>query len=535
MDDRNKQQFAKRFIELPKEKRVLFLKGLEKESLDFGLFPIVPDVDVAERNELSYTQQRMWFLWQLDPQSAAYNLPSAIRIKGRLDQAVLGQAFDHLIARHDTLRTRFEQDENQNPRQRVDPSASVVIQYEDLSHLSESERELRAKETSVEEARQPFDLVEGPLFRVRLLKLADDQYVLLLTMHHIIADGWSMNVIIEEFLHLYDAYSTGSEPSLQSLPIQYADYALWQRSWLEAGEADRQLDYWRSKLGEEHPVLELPADHIRPATPSYIGERKEFSLSQQLGLELRALASRSNATLFMVLLAGFNILLRRYTGQNKLYVGSPVANRNRPETEGLIGCFINTQVLHTELDGPLTVAELIEQVRVSTLEAQDHQDLPFEKLVDGLKLERNVSHNPLFQVMFNHQSNVADVSEMTTASGLSLQPLDKSHQSVEVDLRLDSWEKGCELHIALTWAQDLFEAETVERFGQHLLSIFDSMVSNPQARIGELPLLSQHDSQLMLQQWNSTQADYPRSACLPQLFEAQVEKTPEAIALLGYR
>ena len=263
------QKLASRFISLPQDKRKVFLTALQKQGLDFSLFPIIANADVEERFSLSYAQQRMWFLWQLEPQGATYNLPSAVRLNGHLDLSILNQAFNSLIERHESLRTRFCLSADEQPTQQIAQEQSLVIIQQDLIDFPVAAREQMAKDEAVNESLLPFDLSQGPLLRVKLLKLADQQHVLLLTMHHIIADGWSMNVMIEEFIHFYDAYSRGDKPQLTPLPIQYRDYALWQRSWLEAGELDRQLSYCQQKLGNEHPILELPTDYPRPLTPSY--------------------------------------------------------------------------------------------------------------------------------------------------------------------------------------------------------------------------------------------------------------------------
>ncbi|UJT96764.1 condensation domain-containing protein [Pseudomonas aeruginosa] len=299
----------------------------------------------------------MWFLWHLEPQSGAYNLPSAVRLNGPLDRQALERAFASLVQRHETLRTVF-------PRGADDSLAQAPLQrplevaFEDCSGLPEAEQEARLREEAQRESLQPFDLCEGPLLRVRLIRLGEERHVLLLTLHHIVSDGWSMNVLIEEFSRFYSAYATGAEPGLPALPIQYADYALWQRSWLEAGEQERQLEYWMARLGGGQSVLELPTDRQRPALPSYRGARHELQLPQALGRQLQALAQREGTTLFMLLLASFQALLHRYSGQDEIRVGVPVANRNRVETERLIGFFVNTQVLRADLDAQMPFLDL---------------------------------------------------------------------------------------------------------------------------------------------------------------------------------
>ena len=399
-------KLARRFIELPLEKRQLFLDGLRAEGIDFSQFPIPADVPQTDRNALSYAQRRMWFLWQLDPLSGAYNLPGAVRLKGALNIAALEQAFAHVVQRHETLRTVFRQNPDDSLEQ-APLSAPLVVEQMDLSVLPAIDREQTVAAQAQRQSLQPFDLASGPLLRIKLIKLDAGEHVLLLTLHHIVSDGWSMNVLIDEFIRCYDAFERGQTPALADLPIQYSDYALWQRRWLEAGEQARQLTYWHAQLGDEHPVMALPADYPRPAMPSYRGTRHEFAVAPELVEQLRALAQQHQVTLFMLLLGAFNILLHRYSGQNDLRVGVPIANRNRREVEGLIGFFVNTQVLRTQLTAQTSVAELLSAVKETALGAQAHQELPFEQLVEALKLERNLSHNPLFQVMYNHRcSNV---------------------------------------------------------------------------------------------------------------------------------
>ena len=450
MNAEDSLKLARRFIELPLEKRRLFLKALDKEGVDFSLLPIPAGVAVPDRQALSYAQQRMWFLWQLDPQSAAYNLPNAVRLSGPLDRAVLAQAFDWLLERHESLRTVFALEDDE-PRQ-VIQEARVDIDYRELCDLDPAQRETRVQQLADAEARRPFDLQQGPLLRVCVLGLGEQEHVMLLTLHHIVADGWSMGVLIEEFLHAYDSLLQGEVPNVPALPIQYRDYALWQRSWLEAGEQERQLDYWRAKLGDEHPPLKLPTDHPRPAHSSRQGRRLDFALEQPLAQQLGALARQQGVTLFAVLLAGFKLLLSRYSGQQDIRVGVPIANRTRQEAEGLIGFFVNTQVLRTELSPQLTVQQLLADIRETTLGAQAHQDLPFERLVEALHLERSLSHSPLFQVLYNHQPQVTELTTLHSRSGLQVQALPRNERTVQFDLTLDTFERGGQLQAAFTYA-----------------------------------------------------------------------------------
>ncbi|MDH0485647.1 MULTISPECIES: non-ribosomal peptide synthetase [unclassified Pseudomonas] len=532
MNAENALKLARRFIELPQEKRRLFLDGLREEGVDFSLLPIPADVAAADRAVLSYAQRRMWFLWQLDPHGAAYNLPMAVRLKGKLNQASLQGAFDALVIRHESLRCRFVQEDGDVYQQVLEPGP-VPIGVDDLTALPTADlREQRVEELAAAEARTPFDLTAGPLLRVRLLQLEDQEHVLLLTLHHIIADGWSLNLLIDEFLRLYDAASAGEKTELAALPIHYRDYALWQRSWLEAGEKERQLAYWREKLGDRHEPLELPTDHPRPAALSHRGARHAFQVEEGLAERLRALARQHNVTLFVVLLAAFKLLLQRYSGQTGIRVGVPVANRHRTEVEGLIGCFINTQVLHTDLDPLLDVTGLLARVRETVLGAQAHQDLPFESLVDALQLERSLDRNPLFQVMFNHQPRVADVGELSSRSGLVARPLQRKDCTVQFDLTLDTYEQGGKLCVAFTYALDLFEAASIARLAGHWRNLLEALCIQPERPLAELPLLGAQERQRTLLDWNPPVESRAGGLCLQALIEEQVAKAPEAVAVV---
>ncbi|HEX4546809.1 non-ribosomal peptide synthetase [Pseudomonas sp.] len=530
MNAEDSLKLARRFIGLPLEKRQMFLAALHKEGVDFARFPIPQGVEADDRQALSYAQQRMWFLWQLDPHSGAYNLPGAVRLTGHLNLTALEQAFAHLVERHETLRTVFQRQADDSLLQ-VPATAPLLIEQVDFSSLTPTERERAVADAAQQQSLLPFDLGVGPLLRIKLLRLDAEEHVLLLTLHHIVSDGWSMNVLIDEFIRCYDAFDAGQPVQLAVLPIQYSDYALWQRRWLEAGEQARQLDYWQAQLGAEHPVLELPTDHPRPAMPSYRGTRYEFAVDGALAEQLRGTAQQHGITLFMLLLGAFNVLLHRYTGQADIRVGVPIANRNRSEIEGLIGFFVNTQVLRTELDGQTRVDELLRAIKETALGAQAHQDLPFERLVEALKLERSLSHTPLFQVMYNHQPHVADISTVSTASGLELGVIEWQGRTTQFDLTLDTWEKAGKLHAALTYANELFDPQTIERMAQHWLNLLRGMVADSRQRIGDLPLLEPAEYQRMVHDWNPVNAGSAQAACIHRLIEQQVARQPQARAV----
>ncbi|MET0125808.1 MAG: amino acid adenylation domain-containing protein, partial [Pseudomonas caspiana] len=516
--------------ELPLQKRRLFLEGLQREGVDFSLFPIPQGVNPEQDRVLSFAQQRMWFLWQLDPQSSAYNLPSAVRLNGALNRAALEQAFASLIERHETLRTAFA--EKDDGVQLVSAITPFQVIHKDWRDLKSREQESRVAEEAERQSREPFDLASGPLLRVTLIQLEEQHHVLLLTLHHIVSDGWSMNVLIDEFVRFYDAHNTGQIAQFEPLPIQYSDYALWQQRWLEAGEQDRQLGYWLKQLGDEHPPLELATDHPRPARPDHRGLRHDFAIDETLAGELRELARQQNVTLFMLLLGAFNVLLHRYSGQTDLRVGVPVANRNRSDIEGLIGFFVNTQVLRTQLDSQTRVDQLLASVKEAALGAQSHQDLPFERLVDALKLERSLSHNPLFQVMYNHLPNVADIEVLKVGDGLELSPLEWQGRTTPFDLTLTTHERGGKLFAALTYASELFDAQTVERMARHWLNLLRAMVRDPQALLGDLTLLDDAERTLQCADWNQTAQDFPVSDSVLSLINAHTLNTPDATALV---
>ncbi|WP_241527081.1 condensation domain-containing protein, partial [Pseudomonas sp. BIOMIG1N] len=507
-----------RFLRLPLEQRKQFYQRLQSRGMSFAQLPIASVRESNDNLPLSYAQERQWFLWQLEPDSAAYHVPGALRLSGRLDIAALQRSFDSLVARHESLRTRLHLQDNRMTQQ-VLAQASIEIVLEPID-------EARLKERVEEEMARPFDLLQGPLLRASLLRLGEEEHVLVLVQHHIVSDGWSMQVMVQELMQLYAAYSQGQECALPALAIQYADYALWQRSWMESGEKARQLEYWLALLGGVQPVLELPFDHPRPAQQSYRGARLDVALEQGLVAALKGLAQREGVTLFMVLLASFQALLHRHSGQQDIRVGVPIANRNRVEVERLIGFFVNTQVLKADIDGQLTFAQLLQQAKRRALEAQAHQDLPFEQLVEALQPERSLSHNPLFQVMFNHQANAqADAGE-TQLPGLRVASLEWDNQSAQFDLSLDTQETAEDIWASLTYATDLFTHASIERLARHWQNLLRSAVADPTLPIQDLALLEAEERQRIVHQWNATERGYPLQRQVHQLIEEQVALAP---------
>ena len=480
---------------------------------------------------LSYAQQRLWVLEQLAPGSGAYHLPIGVRLRGRLNVEALRETLSEVVRRHESLRTTFAEVDGR-PVQLIAPPTPLPLPLTDLNAIPEDERETEALRLAQEEAASPFDLTAGPLVRAKLLKLSDDEHVALFTMHHIISDGWSMGVLVREVSALYEAFAHGRPSPLADLPIQYADYAAWQRGWLQGEVLEEQLSYWRGQLGNELHVLELPTDRPRPPMQTYRGSQRTISLSREVTAKLQRVSRRHGASLFMTLLAGFKTLLHRYTGQTDITVGTPVANRDRVEIENLIGFFVNTLVLRTDLSGDPSFGELVELLKGVTLDAYAHQHLPFEQLVEELQPERSLSHNPLFQVTFILQN--APSGELTLP-GLSLSPFNVGPAAVQFDITLSMVETPDGINGVLEYNTDLFDASTVERMSRHFEILLAGIASDPDARLSELSLLGEDERQLLVRDWNQTRADYAgaEEPLLHRLFERQAARTPAAVALVS--
>lgn len=487
----------------------------------------LPRVSRDQNVPLSFAQQRLWFLDQLEPGSAVYNVPGAFRIKGTLDVGILQQSLKEIVKRHEALRTTFSIIEGE-PFQVIAPSLSFSLPAFDISHFAESNREEEAGRLVAEESKKPFDLRQGPLFRAALIRLGEDDHVLVLTLHHIVSDGWSMAVLYRELSALYEAFKNGDPSPLADLPIQYADFAAWQRNWLRGEVLETQLAYWKKHLGGAPAVLNLPTDRPRPARQSFKGARQSVELSAELTQALKTLSRKEGVTLYMTLLAAFQILLHRYTGQDDIVVGSPIANRNRIEIEGLIGFFVNTLVLRTVVSNNPTFHDLLHRVRETALEAYAHQDLPFEKLVEELRPERDLSRSPLFQVMFVFQN--ASPRELKF-KGLKVSPMRIAGETTKFDLTLSVHEEALGFRVGLQYGTDLFDEETMTRMLAHFQVLLESIVSQPEQHIDELPILTETERHQLLA-WSDTKEDYGTDKCLHQLFEEQVKRTPEAIAVV---
>lgn len=513
-----------------REKTELLKLLIEKESSQKQKIRPYPRGDGTGEARLpaSWAQRRLWFIDQLEGGTAAYNMSLVVRLRGVLDQEALQKALDTIVQRHEVLRTIFVTVEG-DPRQEIAADGHFALRVIDLSGHKEAKREEQVRRQKAEEAYGKFDLRVGPMIRGRLVRLQPEDHVLLVTLHHIVSDGWSIGVLINELTELYGAYRHGRSHSLEPMPIQYADYAQWQRQWLHGEELDRQLSYWRTCLNGAAPLLALPTDRPRPASQSYRGGNIAFVLNAQLSAQLRAFAQQREMTLFMLLYAGWAILLSRLSGQDDVVIGTPVANRQRPELEGLIGFLVNTLVLRVCVRSDSSVEEFLEQVREVTLGAYDHQDVAFEQVVEALQPQRSLSRHPLFQVMLSLQN--APKSELRL-SGLTVTAEDAVDETSKFDLDLFLEERDDEIVCAVNFATDLFDRQTVERWMACFTALLKGMTEEVQSRIGDLPILSESERHRVIDLFNATQAAYPKEKLIHELFEEQVARTPQAVAVV---
>ncbi|CAD5920830.1 non-ribosomal peptide synthase/polyketide synthase [Planktothrix agardhii] len=502
------------------------IEPLQQQNLTLTVPPILPRTKDTEL-PLSFAQQRLWFLDQLQPNSALYNIPMVLRLQGNLNQGALEQSLWSICDRHEVLRTNFVTINGQ-PTQIIQTTRET-ISVVDLQDLPIQEQAEKTQQLKQKQATQPFDLAKESLIRITLVVLSETEHLLLVCMHHIISDGWSIEVFIHELTTLYNAYAQNQPANLAPLPIQYADFAIWQRQWLQGDVLQTQLNYWRNQLADAPALLSLPTDHPRPAVQSFVGTQQEFSLSPKLSQALTELSRQQGVTLFMTLLAAFDTLLYRYTGSSDILVGTPIANRNRGEIEGLIGFFVNTLVMRTDLSDNPSFSQLLTRVREVTMDAYAHQDLPFEMLVEALQPERDLSHTPLFQVAFVLQNTPKSEIAMT---GLTVTDLPPENTTAKFDLTLAMVNTDDGLKGVWEYNTDLFESSTIERLSGHFLNLLGGIVANPQARISQLPLLTESETNQLLIEWNNTQVDYPQIKCIHQLFEEQAERTPDAIAVV---
>lgn len=490
------------------------------------LAPLLRRVREGELS-LSFAQLRLWFLNQLDPSSAVYNIFEPWLLSGPLNITALRESFNEIVRRHEGLRTTFVAVDGR-PVQVISPELEIGLELTDISSLTESEQDDQKLRLARAEASRPFNLAKGPLLRGSLLRLSAEKHVLLITTHHIVSDAWSSRIFMRELSELYDAFSAGERSPLSELPVQYADFAQWQRDCLESEVIDRHLSYWKRQLGDTPEVLNLPLDRPRPTIQTFRGAAQPFAVPKNLSNRLGKLSQRENVTMFMTLLTAFQVLLHHYTGQANIAVGSPIAGRSRTEVEQLIGFFVNTLVLRTDLSGNPTVRELLGRVREVALGAFDHQELPFERLVEEMRPERGTSQTPLVQVMLVLEDTPA---KPITLSELTWTPLKHDAESVKFDLILYMTYSGSELTGSLAYNTDLFDAETIKRMVGHFQTLLEGIVADPDVRLGSLPFLTQAEERLRVERIE-TKVEFPRDKCLHELFEAQAVRTPNAIALV---
>ena len=488
----------------------------------------IAKVDRSQPVPLSYSQQRMWFLWQMEPDSPAYNVGGMARLRGVLDVGRFEAALQALIMRHETLRTTFPSVDGV-ACQKVSAQTNVRMDWQDFSALNEPQRQQRLQQLADVEAHTPFNLEAGPLLRACLVKAGEQEHYLVLTLHHIVTEGWAMDIFARELSALYEAFIDERDSPLPALPVQYLDYSVWQRQWMEAGERQRQLDYWTAQLGNEHPLLELPGDRPRPPVQSHRGELYRFDLSDELAARVRAFNAQHGLTLFMTMTATLAVLLYRYSGQTDLRIGAPVANRIRPESEGLIGAFLNTQVLRCQLTGQMQVSELFEQVRHTVIEGQSHQDLPFDHLVEALQPPRSAAYNPLFQVMCNVQR--WEFQQSRQLAGMTVEYLANDARATKFDLNLEVTDLDHRLGCCLTYSTDLFDEARIARMAEHWRNLLEALVADPGQRLSELPLLSAYEQRALQDSLGVEKGEHRLDQCIHQLFSQQASQRPDAPAL----
>ncbi|MEO8191049.1 MAG: amino acid adenylation domain-containing protein [Acidobacteriota bacterium] len=520
-------EIDERIARLSPAKRELLERKLRLRDDEVARASCIPRRQDRETAPLSFAQERLYFLYRLDPQSSAYNVPRAIRIRGSLDTAALVKTLDELFRRHEVLRSRFVEVDG-TVLATIDPPAPLRLEVEPVRGSTSEERDREARRMAHAEAERPFDLGRGPILRARLLELASDHHVLVLTNHHIVSDAWSAGVLFGELSELYSAFLTGGSSPLPELEIQYGDFSAWQRGWLQGEMLREQLAYWRAQLRGAPAFLELATDVPRPALQTFVGAIETFSISPALSDSLRELSRREDATLFMALLAAVQSLLSRYTGQTDIVVGTPIASRNRPELEGLMGFFINSLALRTDLSGSPSFRQILGRVREVAVGAYANQDVPFEKLVEDLHPDRDLARNAIFQAMIALKNTPSNEIEWP---GLEVEHLDVGRRSSKFDLSVFFEETPDGLTGAIEYATDLFERDTIRRMIGHLQELLAGVVANPDAVVETIPILRPHERR-ELDSWNATSADFPADACLHELFELQAARSPESVALI---
>jgi amino acid adenylation domain-containing protein/non-ribosomal peptide synthase protein (TIGR01720 family) len=514
-----------RIASLSPEQRALFERRLQQQGLTIPVSHTIAKRQQDNGLPLSFAQQRLWLVDQLEPGNPVYNLAAIVRLNGRLEVSLLERTLSEIQQRHEILRTTFPSVDG-HPVQWIQSAQPLTLPITNLEGVPETAWETTVQQAAMAEARQPFCLAEGPLLRVRLLKLSDRQHVLIVAMPHIITDAWSTGVFVREVAALYDAFAKGQPSPLPTLPIQYGDFAIWQRQWLQGDRVESHLAYWRQQL-DNCSMLDLPTDRLRPAIQSHRGDRADFKLSPSLTQALTALSQQEGVTLFMTLLAAFKTLLHRYTRQGDIVVGSPIASRNRAEIEGLIGFFVNMLVLRTDLSGQLSFRNLLRRVQDVTLAAYAHQDLSFEQIVDALQPDRDLSHTPLFQVTF--ALNAPMPSFYLPDLTLTLEEV--NNQTTKFDLMVSLFESTDGLSGRIEYSTDLFDAATIARLTYHFQTLLEGIVTNPDQPLSTLPILPPSERHQLLVEWNPLDSKLQPPRCIHHRFEAQVDRTPDAIAV----
>ena len=521
----NRDKTANSSPVLAAEKRELLAQLLGEEN--------APTVKPISRRgttpaPLSFAQQRLWFLNEMTPETgAAYNNSLGTRIAGKLDAGALERALNEIVARHEALRTTFRV-VGDVPMQVVSPTLNIKLKVIDVTALPEADRDSELRRIHDAEERTPFDLSQGPLLRALLVRLGPEEHAFILYIHHIVSDGWTTGVIQNELFTLYEAFCAGRSSPLAELPIQYADYCWWQRDFLQGEALQQQLEYWRKNMQGAPAALDLPTDRPRLAVQGVQGGFLTSIWPAEFSSALKAFSRREGVTLFMTLLSAFEVLLARYSGQRDLAIGTPIAGRTRVETEPLVGLFLNTLPLRANLSGDPTVRQVLQGARETSLQAYANQDVPFEKLVEELQPERDLSRSPLFQVMFILHNAPFRIQ---TASGLTFGPLDLTTHFSKFDLTMIGLEYGDELRIGLEFNTELFDSSTIERMGQHLRNLLAAMMENPEAKVFELPLMQESERRTILTDWNDSARSWSVPQCFPKLFEARAERAPERTAV----
>lgn len=521
------EDLTKIVANLSPEKRALMQQLLQAQGVDLAEKIILPQGRSTNIFPVSFSQQRLWFLEQLEPGSPVYNIPAVVRMRGRVDAQALEKSINAVVSRHEILRTTFRTVEEQ-PHQVISPELNLVVQFVDLSGVEHQDRESEALRFAKQETQKPFDLAQGPLLRPTLIKVDGENYYFLLVMHHIVSDGWSTGVLLHELRTFYAAFQSNQSVQLEPLTVQYADFSVWQRNWLRGKNLQSQLDYWKRQLVNCSQTLDILTDFPRPAVQSNRGSFVSFSLPREMQMALNDLARKNQATLFMVLLAAYAALLYRISGQDDLNIGVPIANRNRSETAPLIGFFINTLVMRANFSGEPTFIDFLARIREMAMSAFAHQDLPFEMLVDELGVQRDMSHSPFFQAMF--VLNNAPIQTLEAGS-IILEPIDVDNETTKFDLVLSMNEDKDGLKGKLEYNTDLFKRQTIAGLLEHFRILIGSLLTDPSQKISLLPMLSQAERETLLITWNQTERSVTGGNPVHELISQRVTLAPDRIAV----